>query len=81
MDHLAPSMCPLEEEIPSFSPPISSHHSLDLPFTINELKFVLMDITDSAPGPDGIPYTFLKHAPPSALNNYLDLLNKFYHLE
>lgn len=78
MDHLAPPTCPSMDEIPSFTPPSPSpsQNILDSPFSMNELKFILLNLTDSAPGLDGIPYSLIKNAPSPILEYFLSLFNK-----
>lgn len=74
MDKIAPQYAPLPSELPSHSCPISEN-SLDLPFTFLELKNVLKSVKDSAPGMDGIPFSFLSKASDALLNYYLLLVN------
>ncbi|KAA5655294.1 reverse transcriptase family protein, partial [Pseudomonas aeruginosa] len=50
--------------------------SLNLTFTLVELKGVLNHVKDSAPGEDGIPYSFLSHLGEKGLNYFLNLINK-----
>ncbi|CAG4941303.1 unnamed protein product [Colias eurytheme] len=48
---------------------------LSTPFTLHELKGILSGVDDSAPGLDGIPYSFLTHLGDSALEYYLNIIN------
>ena len=45
------------------------------PMTMQELEVTLKNCTDSSPGPDGIPYSFLKHFWPSIGQILLDCWN------
>ncbi|CAG4952199.1 unnamed protein product [Colias eurytheme] len=78
MDNLAPSTA---REFIQLKPPIicSMDHNygslLASPFILDELKGVLSSVKDSAPGLDGIPYSFLSHLSENCLNYYLDLIN------
>lgn len=76
-DKLAPPYVPSEAEIhlPSSS---YSEDPFDAPFTIQELDSVLRYVHDSAPGIDGIVYSFLSRAGLKAKNYFLHLINYFY---
>ncbi|KAJ8722734.1 hypothetical protein PYW07_003914 [Mythimna separata] len=52
-----------------------THTTLDLPFSLTELKGVIHRTKDSAPGIDGIPYSFFANLNDNVLNYYLDLIN------
>ena len=54
---------------------ISSTHPLDTPFSLDELKTVLSQVHDSAPGVDGFPYSFVAKAGLKTYKYYLDLAN------
>lgn len=51
---------------------------LNEPFSIVELKGVLTNLKDSAPGLDGIPYSFVTHLSDNALSYFLDLINSIF---
>jgi exonuclease III len=59
--------CQLTSSLPTISKQDSNQ--LDRPITLDELKLTLKDIKDSAPGEDGIPYTFYK--------TYIDILGPY----
>lgn len=77
MDKLAPPFVPLDNIVPVASPPLSDidQSGLSAPFSLSELKGILSSVKDSAPGNDGIPYSFLSHLSDSRLNYYLSLVN------
>lgn len=75
MDHLAPPSVP---EYSSISPVCFTEHNrsdLNSPFTLEELKGILSHVRDSAPGEDGIPYSFIVNLSDSTLLTYLELIN------
>lgn len=76
LDRLAPPTVPPKE---LFSPIHVSFptcpYGLDVPFSIDELKGVLSDVHDTAPGKDGIPYSFYSHLGDNAMQYFLDLIN------
>lgn len=76
-DKLSPPFVPSEDCLPS-SPSPSSSDRMDEPFSINELNSVLDHLSDSSPGIDGIPYSFLKKCSKSSRLFFLDLLNEIY---
>jgi len=49
--------------------------SYNVPFSLSELKMALSQCHDSSPGPDDIPYAFLRHMSDSAFTFLLDLYN------
>lgn len=49
--------------------------NLSSPFTLYELKGILSNTKDTAPGLDGIPYSFMAHFSDNSLSYYLDLVN------
>ena len=49
--------------------------SYNVPFSSPELKTALSQCQDSAPGPDDIPYAFLRHMSDTAFTFLLDLFN------
>lgn len=76
LDHLAPSYAPQKELVTDLnSNTLTSLTGLNSPFTFEELKSVLMNTKDSAPGEDGLPYSFYKHFGDSALFYLLDVIN------
>lgn len=80
LDKLAPPFVP-QELILSSSPQLPCRNSiedlnnLNSPFTLTELKGVLSYVKDSAPGTDGIPYSFLTHLNDNSLIYLLNLIN------
>lgn len=76
LDRLAPPTVPPRElfitSIPSL---FTCPYGLDAPFSIHELKGVLSGTRDTAPGKDGIPYSFYTHLGDNALQYFLDLIN------
>lgn len=77
MDRLAPPYVP-ERPIALLS--MTNNNSIDngdinSPFTLSELKGVLSSTKDSAPGEDGIPYSFLSNLNDNSLVYYLSLIN------
>ncbi|RVE49228.1 hypothetical protein evm_006120 [Chilo suppressalis] len=53
----------------------SSCSGLNRPFSLQELKSALFDYKDSAPGADGIPYSFFANISDNILSYYLQLIN------
>lgn len=53
----------------------SHHHHFDSPFTLKELKIILSSVKDSAPGIDGIPYSFLVNSMDFTLEYILKIYN------
>ncbi|KAJ8734711.1 hypothetical protein PYW08_013961 [Mythimna loreyi] len=78
LNRLAPPSVPEQDIIyVNFPPSITNNQSpLNSPFTMKELQGVLSSVKDSAPGEDGIPYSFLANLNTSSLEFYLDLINK-----
>ena len=54
------------------------NESYNLPFTLTEFKSALGKCNDSAPGPDDITYSMLKHVPETTLYFILGLINRIY---
>lgn len=77
MAKIAPQYCPHITELPSAAIPFSND-PLDQPFTFLELKNILNSVKDSAPGMDGIPYSFFSNANDSLLKYYLCLVNAIF---
>ena len=50
----------------------------NIPFNIEELKTVINDKSESAPGEDNITYEFYKHLPERALNCLLEFFNQIW---
>lgn len=48
------------------------------PFLIEELLPVLQNITNSSPGPDDIPYSFLKNLPEIGIQHLLHIFNTIW---
>lgn len=80
-DKLAPSFVPYLDCLPQ-NPycHLPTTGVLDHPFSLEELHKALNGLVDSSPGADGIPYSFLCHAPHNIKLYYLDLVNKFFDL-
>lgn len=51
----------------------------NVPFTLIELEHALKSTSDTAPGPDRIPYAFLKHLPSTYLSYLLSIYNYIWH--
>lgn len=77
MDRIAPQYCPLPSELPSLSSSLSIE-PLDLPFSLTELNHILSSVKDSAPGMDGIPYSFFSKANIRIHQYYLSLVNTVF---
>lgn len=77
LDRLAPPTVPpnqlFTKLIPTAIP--TCPFGLDAPFSLDELKGVLTDTRDTAPGQDGIPYSFYAHLGKNALQYLLDVIN------
>lgn len=80
LDKLAPPWVPnvfIESQM-SMSNLVGDDCFLESPFSSYELQGVLENISDSAPGVDGIPYSFLANASDNALGYYLSLINHLF---
>lgn len=76
LNHLAPPFVPEQELFQPLQSPLRNDNDfLYSPFTINELKGVLSSVRDSAPGEDGIPYSFFSNLGDNTLDYYLQLIN------
>lgn len=77
LDKLAPPSVPEQIIIPTplSSEVISNPIGLNSPFSLSELKGVLDNVKDSAPGLDGIPYSFISHLSDNTLSYFLNLIN------
>ncbi|MPC89069.1 hypothetical protein E2C01_083997 [Portunus trituberculatus] len=53
--------------------------SYNVLFSVSELQTALSQCQDSSPGPDDIPYAFLRHMSDSAFNFLLNLYNMIWH--
>lgn len=51
---------------------------MDTHFNLVELREVLNDLTDSSPGVDGIPYSFIKNCDVTTLNYLLSVVNLIF---
>lgn len=79
LDKLAPPFVPLKPltiDLPSST--LHNDSILSSPFLLSELKGVLSYVKDSAPGLDGIPYSFLTHLGDSSLLYFLSLVNSAF---
>lgn len=74
LDHIAPPYVPQDDCVP-LSTKIIDQTGLNSPFSYEELQGVLSNTKDSAPGNDGLPYSFYKYLGNSALYYLLDLIN------
>lgn len=77
-DKLAPPSVPSLDSIPPLPTYLPSHSWLDQPFSPNELNIALDGLTDSSPGIDNIPYSFLSKSSDSCKKIYLLLINSFF---
>lgn len=75
---MSPPSAPNWDSLPSPPIPLPSLHYLDSPFSHTELQLALDGLQDSAPGADGIPYSFLKNASEKCKEYYLDLVNNIF---
>lgn len=75
---LAPPSVPHMDSLPSSPSFVHSSDPLDAPFTSDELTLALDGLSDSSPGIDNIPYSFIKKSSISTQNFYLSLVNTFY---
>lgn len=81
MDRLAPPSAPEQFVVnPALYPSIANcnidnNTQLNSPFIMYELKGVLSSVRDSAPGEDGIPYSFLAKLDDNSLDYFLSLVN------
>lgn len=80
-DKLAPPTVPPLDFLPiNPNSTILSLHPLDNLFSFDELQVALHGLTDTSPGGDGIPYSFLVKAPDKTKDYYLKLVNHFFEL-
>ncbi|KAL0895448.1 hypothetical protein ABMA27_011569 [Loxostege sticticalis] len=80
LDHLAPPWVP-EQLVNSSSPlPFNTENisPFSSPFSMYELKGIISSTNDSAPGADGISYSFFRSFNDNTLNYYLQLINSFF---
>ena len=56
----------------------SGNESYNMPFSITELKSALIKSNESAPGPDDITYSMIKHVPENTLSFILSLINRIF---
>lgn len=77
-DKLAPPSAPSSDCLPSPSSYIPSFNCFDQPFSFNELTLALDGLTDSSPGIDGIPYSFIIKSSDKAKQTFLNLINYFF---
>ncbi|CAF4938878.1 unnamed protein product [Pieris macdunnoughi] len=80
-DKLAPPSVPFYDCLPyKYNSYIPSSNSLDCQFSLEELNKALNGISDSSPGEDGIPYSFLINSSLGTKRYFLDLVNCFFDL-
>ena len=78
-DKISPPYVPSSSEFLHLHLPVNfSDDPLDVPFSREELDIVLKHVRDSAPGMDGIPYSFIVHAGDNAKNYFLNFINYCY---
>lgn len=77
-DKLAPPSVPFSDCFPSPSSFLPSYNYLDQPFSFSELALALDGLTDSSPGIDGIPYSFIVKSSDKTKQTFLNLLNYFF---
>lgn len=75
LDKLAPPFVPLFTDLPIKYCILNSTNPLAVSFSFAELKIILDSLTDSAPGIDGIPYSFLVKAKDNTLAYFLSMIN------
>lgn len=75
LDKLAPPFVPFYTELPINYCVLNSNNALAAPFSLAELKNVLCVLSDSAPGIDGISYSFIVKAKESTHQYFLALIN------
>ncbi|KAI8431675.1 hypothetical protein MSG28_016154 [Choristoneura fumiferana] len=75
---LAPPFVPSQDGIGKYSSSSSPSDRMSEPFSYEELCCALDHLQDSAPGLDGIPYSFLTQSPNSAKQLFLQILNEIY---
>lgn len=76
LNNLAPSIVPNSNQLPYFY--CSSNNSsniLSSPFSLTELQLILNRVSDSTPGCDSIPYSFIINSRPLTLTYLLNLIN------
>ncbi|KAL0895859.1 hypothetical protein ABMA27_011882 [Loxostege sticticalis] len=73
LNKLAPPW--VSEHISLFPSSPEEPSGLNSPFSLNELKGVILNTKDSAPGSDGISYSFLANIPDRVLCYYLAIIN------
>lgn len=77
-DKIAPPYVPLPSECLVVPSDNISVDPFDAPFTLEELNVVLSHVRDSAPGIDGVPYSFISHSGNKAKLYFLNILNFCY---
>lgn len=79
LDNIAPTMVPKFDQLPYTYSYISDNsninNNLACSFSLPELQLVLNRLSDSTPGCDGIPYSFLINSKPITLSYLLNLIN------
>lgn len=75
MDKLAPPTVNEKLLLPCLSDISKNLSDLNGPFSLTELKGVISHVKDSAPGMDGIPYSFVSHLSDESLVYYLNIIN------
>lgn len=77
INNLAPPFVPSSDCFPSSQAP-SPSCNMDGPFSFAELHCALDGLMDSAPGIDGIPYSFITKSSKEAKLYFLEILNFIY---
>lgn len=78
LNKLAPPFVPSHDCYPTPSSSFSSADKMNGPFSFEEFCCALEHIHDSAPGIDGIPYSFITKAPNSAKKYFLQIINSIF---
>ncbi|CAH2208082.1 jg18039, partial [Pararge aegeria aegeria] len=76
-DKLAPPYVPHMDDFPIYTP-VSTADEMDAPFSFSELEIALTGLKDSAPGEDGVPYSFLAKLKDKSKLYFLNLINSFF---
>jgi len=62
----------------NINPDLNEQTQLNSPIQLADMSRVLTKCTSIAPGPDGIPYKFIRNLPMSALNSIITVFNKIW---
>lgn len=78
LDKLAPPSVPQLEELPKLYSIPAENNIMNDSFSYNELCQILKKIKDSAPGEDGIPYSFIVKSGEITQRYLLDIINQVF---